>query len=212
MEDTIPQQYYVVFLRHGESVGNAEERFQGQADFSLTEKGVAQARTLAARWQEEEIRFDVCISSPLLRARQTAEIVTRALGTPLEIDADWMEIDNGQLAGLKDDEAAERLPRPTFMTPYTRYGQTGESRWELYLRAGHAVQSLLGRPPARYLIVSHGGILNMAMYTLLSIAPQAHSHGPRFQFENTGFAAFTYDPAKHNWRMLAFDNRSHWKR
>ncbi len=38
--------YYVTFLRHGESLGNLEHRFQGQADYPLTEKGRTQARTL----------------------------------------------------------------------------------------------------------------------------------------------------------------------
>ena len=42
--------YHVTFLRHGESVGNAEDRFQGHADFPLTEKGRTQARSLADRW------------------------------------------------------------------------------------------------------------------------------------------------------------------
>jgi len=61
--------YHIVFLRHGESVGNAEDRFQGQADFPLTDKGRAQAKALAERWLVEGVTFDRCISSPLLRAR-----------------------------------------------------------------------------------------------------------------------------------------------
>ena len=40
MSESVPI-HYIVFLRHGESVGNAEDRFQGQADFPLTEKGRA---------------------------------------------------------------------------------------------------------------------------------------------------------------------------
>ena len=44
----------IIFLRHGEFVGNAESRWQGQADFPLTDKGREQARALAARWQSEE--------------------------------------------------------------------------------------------------------------------------------------------------------------
>lgn len=196
--------YNIVFLRHGESVGNAEDRFQGQADFPLTEKGCAQAKVRAERWLAEGITFDRCISSPLLRARQTAEIVTRALNVPLEFDPDWMEINNGLLAGLSDEEAAKIAPRPDFMTPYTRFGKTGESRWELYLRAGKAIQGILDRQPGRYLVVAHGGVLNMAMYVMLNISPQADFSGPRFMFHNTTFAVFSYEPEHHNWRMLQF--------
>jgi 2,3-bisphosphoglycerate-dependent phosphoglycerate mutase len=203
--------YHITFLRHGESVGNAEDRFQGQADFPLTEKGRDQACALGERWKREDVTFDLCVASPLLRARQTAEIITRALDVRLELDPAWMEIDNGRLSGLTDNEASGRVPRPAVMTPYTHFGETGESRWELYLRAGRGIQDLLDRPAGGYLVVSHGGILNMAMYAILSISPQAFSHGPRFLFENTTFATFTYEPEHHNWRMLIFDNRSHWE-
>jgi len=198
--------YHIVFLRHGESVGNAEDRFQGQADFPLTEKGRAQAKVRAERWLAEGVIFDRCISSPLLRSRQTAEIVTQALNVPLEFDPDWMEINNGLLAGLSDEEAAKIAPRPDFMTPYTRFGKTGESRWELYLRAGKAIKGILDRQPGRYLVVAHGGVLNMAVYVILNISPQADFSGPRFMFHNTTFAVFSYEPEHHNWRMLQFCN------
>lgn len=200
--------YFVTFLRHGESVGNQENRFQGQADFPLTDKGRAQARALAEYWKEEGVTFDLCLASPLLRAKETAEIICAALNVPLEEDGCWVEMDNGRLAGLRDDEI-DWDEEPKFLTPYTRFGETGESRLEVYLRAGRAIQSILDRAPGRYLVVSHGGILNMTMYSLLSIAPQAHHHGPRFWFRNTTFAEFSYDPEWHNWRLLRFD-RPHW--
>ncbi len=203
--------YSITFLRHGESVGNLENRFQGHADFSLTETGRLQARALAERWQAEGRAFDRAFSSPLARARETAEIVCAALNVPLELDPEWMEINNGLLAGLSDEEASQTVPRPEFMTPYTRFGQTGESRWEVYLRAGKNIQRILDRPPGSYLVTAHGGILNMTMYAILGIPIQADSSGPRFMFHNTTFATFTYEPKHHNWRMLHFDDRPHWK-
>jgi 2,3-bisphosphoglycerate-dependent phosphoglycerate mutase len=202
--------YTIVFLRHGESVGNLENRFQGQADYPLTEKGRAQAQALAERWQAEGVTFDLCLVSPLLRARQTAEIICAALNVPCEIDPDWMEINNGLLAGLNSEEATQIAPRPAFMTPYTRYGKIGESRFEVYLRAGKCIQALLNRPPGRYLVASHGGILNMALYAILGIPVQADFSGPRFTFHNTTFATFTYETENHNWYMENFDDRCHW--
>ncbi len=203
--------YDIIFLRHGESVGNLENRFQGHADFPLTETGRAQANALAMRWQEEGCAFDLIISSPLARARETAEIIRTRLDVPLEFEPDWMEINNGLLAGMNDEEADRAVPRPQFMTPFTHYGKTGESRWELYLRAGRAIQHLLDRPPGGYLVVAHGGILNMTMYAILGIPLQADFSGPRFMFDNTTFASFTYEPEHHNWHMLNFDNHPHWK-
>ena len=203
--------YHVIFLRHGESVGNAEDRFQGHADFPLTGKGRAQARALADRWQAEGVTFDACITSPLQRACQTAEIICSTLNIPLELDADWMEINNGLISGLTTEEAALVAPRPAFMTPYTHFGETGESRWELYLRAGRAIQHILDRSPGSYLVAAHGGVLNMALYAVLGIPVQADFAGPTFKFHNTTFATFTYEPERHNWRLLHFDDRRHWK-
>jgi 2,3-bisphosphoglycerate-dependent phosphoglycerate mutase len=209
MSETV--HYDITFLRHGESVGNLENRFQGHADFPLTETGRAQANALASRWQEEGRVFDRIFSSPLARARETAEIICSRVDTPMEFDPEWMEINNGLLAGMNDEEAERTVPRPQFMTPYTHYGRTGESRWELYLRAGRAIQHLLDRSPGCYLVVAHGGILNMTMYAILGIPLQADFNGPRFMFDNTTFASFTYEPEHHNWRLINFDNRLHWK-
>ena len=202
--------YIITYLRHGESVGNLEGRFQGQADFPLTDRGRLQAQALAKRWQSEGATFDRAVASPLLRAKETAEIVCSSLDIPLEFDPDWREVNNGLMAGLTQEEGDKQYPRPVFMTPYTHYGRTGESRWELYLRAGRCIQKILERPAGRYLVVAHGGILNMAMYAMLSISPQADYGGPRFAFENTAFTTMMYEPEHHNWRMLCFDGPSRW--
>jgi 2,3-bisphosphoglycerate-dependent phosphoglycerate mutase len=121
-----------------------------------------------------------------------------------------MEINNGLVSGLTPEQAALVSPRPDFMTPYTHFGETGESRWELYLRAGRAIQHILDRSLGHYLVVAHGGVLNMALYAILGIPVQADSGGPRFMFHNTTFTTFIYETERHNWRMLNFDDRRHW--
>jgi 2,3-bisphosphoglycerate-dependent phosphoglycerate mutase len=201
--------YTFIFLRHGESIGNAEGMHQGQAEFPLTERGQAQVRALAERWTAEKRHFDLAICSPLMRARETAGVVSQALSIPLEFDPLWMERDNGLLAGLHHDEALELHPPPPLIYPYLAIGVTGESQWELYLRAGRAVQSLLNRPPGTYLIVSHGGILNMVFYAILGIAPHANFSGPRFRFFNTAFATLTYEPSEHKWAVLGVNDYQH---
>ena len=193
--------YDFTFLRHGQSVGNFEERFQGQADFPLTDIGRTQARNLAKRWLHENQYFDRAISSPLVRARETAEIVTKKLNIPLEFDELWLERDNGKLAGLTYAEIRSTSTEPEFYTPYQSFGETGEGDWALYLRSGQAVQSLLRREPGKYLIVSHGGLLNMVLFSIMGISPQANGHGIRFRFGNTSYARFTYYPDRHRWHM-----------
>lgn len=206
-----PVIYKITLLRHGESQGNFEGRHQGQADFLLTERGRQQAKALVDRWKAEHKAFELIISSPLARARETAEIIATELNAPLELDPVWMERDNGLMAGLSEEEVRETLPQSDFIHPYQPIGQTGESQWELYLRAGRAVQSLFNQPPGSYLIVSHGGLLNMFFYAILGIAPQPNFHGPRFRFNNTAFATLQYNPASHRWYILGVNDHIHWK-
>lgn len=204
--------FSIRLLRHGQSTGNAQGVFQGQADYPLDETGLRQAQALAVRWQAEKVVFDKIIASPLKRARQTAETIAAALGNPkIEFDDNWMERNNGAISGLTSEQAREKFPMPPLFNPYTAYGQDGESNWLLYLRAGKAIDDLLRRPPARYLIVSHGGILNMALYAILGIPLQAGFSGARFRFQNSAFSTLTYFADRHQWYLEGLNDHVHWK-
>lgn len=202
--------YHFTFLRHAESQGNANGILQGQIDFPLSERGLQQAEALANYWQKRGVSFNELISSPLLRARQTAEIIAHHLQLPITFDADWMERDSGQNSGKRAEELAPLHTLTDLLHPYKHIGETGESQWELYLRAGRNLQRLIDRPPGRYLIISHGGILNMALYAILGLTPQAHFQGPRFRFRNTAFADFSYRPQNHEWRVEGVNQVPHW--
>jgi len=211
MMENRPQPFYITVLRHGESVGNAESRWQGQADYPLTDTGSAQARALADRWKNERVRFDLVISSPLMRARETAEIIATILNVSIEFEPLWLERDNGEFSGLTAHEVRQNFTPPQFSTPYDPVGVDGEGDWELFLRAGLALQSLLKREPARYLIVSHGGLLNQFMHAVIGVAPQANNAGTRFRFGNTAFAQLMYYPHQHRWAIDRLNDHVHWK-
>jgi 2,3-bisphosphoglycerate-dependent phosphoglycerate mutase len=203
--------YSLTLLRHGESEGNATELIQGQADFPLTPKGVQQANTLAARWQTVQASFDgplfeTIIASPLTRARQTAEIIAGILKLPVELGSLWIERGFGILDGLPLAEILKLKPALDFYHPYEPPSEGGESSVDLFLRASQALRSVLHRPAGRYLIVSHGAILNMVVYAILGITPHGHYNSPRFRFGNTAFANFTYDADTRRWHLLSFDN------
>jgi len=208
MSSTEKPIYHFVFLRHGESVGNVESRWQGQSDYPLTERGRAQAQALASRWKEEKAKFDLVITSPLIRAKNTAEIIASALDVKVEADPLWMERNIGEIAGLTAAEVRQ-LSRPTFITPYDPIGGSGEGDWVLFLRAGQALHSLLRRPAARYLIVSHGGLLNQLMHAIVGIAPHADPSGVRFRFDNTAFARVFYLSHQHRWAIETLNDHVH---
>jgi len=202
--------YSFVFLRHGESIGNAESRWQGQSDYALTDKGRRQASALAERWKSEGVKFDLVIASPLVRAKETAEIITSALNAKLEIDPILLERDIGEMEGLTADEVRKR-PQPPYVTPYDSIGGEGEGDWALFLRAGQALHDLVRRSPGSYLIVSHGGLLNQLMNAIIGIAPHVDPSGVRFRFENTAFARVIYFPHQHRWAIDTVNDRAHLK-
>lgn len=200
--------YTFVFLRHGESVGNVESRWQGQSDYVLTERGRAQARALAQRWKAEGVKFNLIISSPLVRARETAEIIASAVNANVELDPILMERHIGEMEGLTAEEVRKR-PQPPYVTPYDPIGGEGEGDWALFLRAGQALHGLVRRRAGSYLIVSHGGILNQLMHAIIGIAPHVDPSGVRFRFENTAFSRVIYYPYQHRWVIDAVNDRAH---
>lgn len=202
--------YTFVFVRHGESVGNVESRWQGQSDYVLTERGRAQARALAQRWGSEGVKFDLIISSPLVRARETAEILGSALNATVQLDPILMERHIGEMEGLTAEEVRKK-PHPPYITPYDPIGGEGEGDWALFLRAGQALHALVRRSPGSYLIVSHGGLLNQLMNAIIGIAPHVDPSGVRFRFENTAFARVMYYPHQHRWAIDAVNDRAHLK-
>ena len=94
--------------RHGQTVWNAERRFQGQSDIPLDEVGQAQAeraaRLLAA------LRPDLIVSSDLSRAAQTAAQLSRLTGLGVTLDKDLRERHGGRWEGLTDTEIRTRYP------------------------------------------------------------------------------------------------------
>jgi probable phosphoglycerate mutase len=170
---------------------------------------VQQVEELAAAWKARGLQVDQAISSPLARAKQTAKILAGELGFKISYDAVWKERDNGKLAGLLHEKALEVLPPPSFIPLYDPIADTGESQWELYLRAGSALNSLMGQQPGLYLVISHGGLLNMVMHALVGIVPQPNFQGPNFRFSNTGYSRVRYEPENGNWIILEHNNTSH---
>ncbi len=99
----------IILARHGETLWNAEGRYQGQVDIPLSKTGEAQARALGARLHDIEITR--AVASPLSRARHTAEL---ALGEHragmLTTDIELSEIAHGTWEGLLASEIHERDP------------------------------------------------------------------------------------------------------
>ncbi len=149
----------ILLVRHGETDDNAADRFQGQRDTRLNDRGREQSRALADSLAGEGLR--ALYASPLSRARETAQIVADRLGLEPVFDARLMEADTGAWTGLLYAEviaaAAEefrawRRADRGFQFP------GGESVVEQAARAEAALADVrAGALPA--LVVTHGGTI-----------------------------------------------------
>ena len=97
---------HILLVRHGETSWNREGRYQGRTDVPLSPDGETQVAALGARLAHVPIA--AAVSSPLARARRTAEVILGERGTPLELDAGLVEISHGAWEGQlsRDVEAA----------------------------------------------------------------------------------------------------------
>lgn len=99
----------LLLVRHARSTWNAERRIQGVADPPLDEMGLEQARRIADRLRSQSL--SAIYSSPLQRARVTAEIIHRYfLDAPMSLDDRLQEYDFGVVNGLTWDEVALQHP------------------------------------------------------------------------------------------------------
>jgi len=160
-------------LRHGESVSNVEGRVQGQLDVDLTDLGIEQARR-AGLWfaSPEGPAIEEIWSSPLRRARRTAEIVAAAVGLDVRVDDRLKELDAGIFQGLLWSELDSIHPEaharwksgdPDYAIP------GGESRRSLAGRGEAVLTEIARRPAANVLVVAHGGILTHALRRMVNL-------------------------------------------
>src|SRR6266516_4712814 len=97
-----------IILRHGETVWNREDRYQGHLDSTLTALGLEQTRALAERLSGCQCR--ALYSSDLGRARHTAEIIANKTGHRLLLDTRLRERHLGMFQGLVQSEIEEKFP------------------------------------------------------------------------------------------------------
>lgn len=148
-------QLYLV--RHGETEWNREKRIQGWQDSPLTEKGVRNAELLAQYWND--MRFDAVFSSDRGRALQTASILSKASGVPVEKESAFREINFGAWEGKKVTEIREQDPKEydNFWERPEEYKSVGgESFFEVRARILNRLKEIVSvYQNKKVLIVSH---------------------------------------------------------
>lgn len=196
----------LVLVRHGETAANVAGLWQGAEDDGLTARGMRQAQALAQLLAEEYAAATAIYSSPLNRARQTAEIIHAVLPhLPLHLHPNLVEYELGEWAGLsftalKDEQRlwGKMAADPDFAPP------GGESPRQFARRIVAALQEIAANHAGdTVIVVSHGGVIATALALLL------HGDGSRWREYDIANGAFSVLALGERPRLLRNNETAH---
>ena len=151
----------IYLVRHGETEFNRERRLQGHVDSALTSRGLAQAEAVGELLQDlvgAESGWRI-VSSPLGRARRTAEIIGRRLGVApgeIAVEPRLIELSWGDWDGRLRDDLARAHPDTFGRTNWAFDAPTGETYEAMCARLTSWLAELPPEPQRRIIAVSHG--------------------------------------------------------
>lgn len=147
----------ICLVRHGETDWNAAKRIQGRTDIPLNDTGKWQAEQTGLYLKDAH--WDVVISSPLSRAKETAHLILQHLHAPLVIMDDFIERDYGDAEGMSFEERQKLFPNKQYpnMEPLS-------ALQDRMLEGIEKVRATY--PDKRVLIVAHGAAIHALLTSL----------------------------------------------
>ena len=149
-------------LRHGKTDWNEQKRLQGRTDIPLNDEGRQMAREAAKEYKD--INFDICYCSPLIRARETAELLLEGRDVEIIYDDRLKEMSFGEYEGIANSFSIPDCPvNVIFQAPekYTESVGGAETFEELFARTGDFLEKVaypLVEQGKDVLIVGHGAM------------------------------------------------------
>ena len=206
----------VYLVRHGESEGNARKFFQGR-DTPLTEKGLQQASILADRCKS--IEFNLLISSSMVRAKQTAEAISKASGKSVALSELFIErMRPSELIGKPIGDPVAEILEVSWEKSLLQEGSKisdGENFAEIKSRAASALGYLERCEENKILVVTHGFFLRTLMGCIIfgqnMTGPELASLLHAFPTDNTGITVITNNSRSpiSNWCVRTFNDHAH---
>lgn len=154
----------IYFVRHGETFWNKEKKIQGQSDIPLDEYGIELAYVTADAMKD--ISFDIVYSSPLLRAKETADILVKDRNLEVYTDSRLVEMSFGEGEGesLPEIHTHPEMKLYNFIHNPGEYIPPigGETFEELYIRCKSFIDDVILPEEDKYdtmLIVGHGALI-----------------------------------------------------
>lgn len=160
----------ILFVRHGESIDDIEDRYGGWADFDLTENGRKQITDTTKKISSLGIDFEIVLTSPLKRAFQAADIIASQLNLNLEPLEYLKERNlNGVLTGLTRDEAKIKYPKLVEAHKNWEYVDGSERTEDFNNRVKNACAYLLEMKYNSVVLVTHGLFLKAFFKEMLGM-------------------------------------------
>ena len=159
----------LLLVRHGETVWNADEVYRGRSEVPLSATGRRQALLLGGRLADYGVT--ALYTSPLIRARETAEAIAQAARLTARVEEELTDLDCGEWEGLSDREVKERYPdirRAWLGRPHLVRLPGGESLDEVSARVGLVLERVLAGPGV-VVLVSHRVVHKVAICALLGL-------------------------------------------
>lgn len=146
----------VYFIRHGQSEWNVLDKICGSTDVPLTDEGRKQAAETGRKFVELGYSADEIIYSPLMRAAETAKIISEITGIPARPEPRITEQNFGKWEGTSPRNAVEfSKAKQNFVDDF----EGGESMMKLAQRIYNVLDELKAQAPEKtYVIVAHNGI------------------------------------------------------
>ena len=171
---TSPGATVLYLVRHGETEWNRTRRLQGSRDVALNDTGRRQAVALAELLRSRSI--SAAFSSPLRRARETAELILTGRDVPLRIVPELAEMDCGAWEGLDATERERGYPQAVQawkQNPWQAAIPGAESLEQLHSRARGALEAILRESIGESVLLSGHGFFNRVILLSLLRLPRA---------------------------------------
>lgn len=188
---------FCYLIRHGKDDDSVRG---GWSDNPLTDEGVMRTKDLA-NYFAKNIKVNKIYSSDLTRARQTAQLIANKIKINIDYVPDFREVNNGDLANLKNDIADEKYPK--FYWRKMEWNQSypnGESPKEFYIRIKNAWDKFshdVIMNNENIILVTHGGVIDVICNLVNGTEYTNKTHS--FKLKNSDFIRLEY--SNNQWKV-----------
>lgn len=172
------------YVRHGETIWNANNKICGRTDIALTDKGHEQAIEVAHKIIDEGIEADMILYSPLQRASDTARHISELTGIPMQKEERLIEQAFGKWEGTPRNGVDFAKAKENFLDSY----EGGESMFKLAQRIYNLLDEIKVSDKT-YILVAHNGIARVVNSYFKNMTNEEYA---RFGIKNCAIVRYDF--------------------